>query len=200
MARSWEYSPRRRVAMQVVMWVIFGFTLALASLVAQRQQIGPLQLGPPTRVGNLVVQIPWNWRASISQVNDSWLLRTSPMPNARSQFTGEVRVTQQLLPDASTDAQTYLANNVLGAVVPTTPIAFPGLRRQGIIAEYENTEENAESNSEPIPSGLYAVTIVPVGLGRSLAVGVIVLNPTPFAPDDYKLLRQLVQTVKLAPH
>jgi hypothetical protein len=196
MARSWEYSSRRRIAMQIVLWLIFGLTLVLAGFVSHwKQRSGLLPLGTPIKVGDLTVQFPKGWHVVPERQDDELSVIGIPGQNMAGQHTA-IRIVQQRLHDPSLDAASYLSNNTLNSALQTAPITFAGLGRDGVTAEFDDPDD---SDPDKAPTGLYAVTIVPTNQGKSLAVMVVVEVQVPFTRQDGELLRQIVQKVKLAP-
>jgi hypothetical protein len=199
MARSWEYSPRRRIAMQLAMWVIFGLTLALAGFVSHRRHgTDQLRLGLPIKFGDLSVRVPVGWRFSVRPADDGTLiLRSTALQNGEVRTTARVRILQQRLVGPEIGAEIYLSNNVLSSGVQTSSISFPGLGRDGVVADFAVQSDPDDPTAEGPAPGIYAATIVPIEPGKSLAVLVAVEDIPPFSPDDRELLNQLVGAVKL---
>ena len=62
MANPWQYSRARRIATQIVMWVILGGTVLLAALVSSyRRNALQVALAPPETIKGITIQIPRRW-------------------------------------------------------------------------------------------------------------------------------------------
>jgi hypothetical protein len=62
MPKNSQYGRWRRLAMQAVMWVVFGGTLALAGFVSHRKTASlEVELAEPTTFGRLKVRLPKGW-------------------------------------------------------------------------------------------------------------------------------------------
>ena len=68
MAKNWQYGRLQAVALQVVMWLVFGGSLGLAAFIDHRRSGGlDVRLGEPRTVGRLVVRFPEGWELSADQ-------------------------------------------------------------------------------------------------------------------------------------
>src|SRR3954469_25813959 len=62
MAKNWQYGRLRAIALQVVMWLIFGASLGLAAYIDHRKSVQlDVRLGEPRPLGRLTVRLPQGW-------------------------------------------------------------------------------------------------------------------------------------------
>src|SRR5688572_29586169 len=92
MPKSWQYPRWRRVAMQAVMWVILGATVALAALVSHEVRRSRLvQLADErTLDDNLAVRLPKGWQDGAG-------------PGDTAPWTGRVMITAEEPPAAESE-------------------------------------------------------------------------------------------------
>src|SRR5436305_844977 len=65
MANPWQYSRGRRIATQVVMWVILAAAIGLAALVsAHRRTALQVALGPAQTVKHVTIALPKDWEVT----------------------------------------------------------------------------------------------------------------------------------------
>lgn len=197
MARSWEYSRQRRIAMQLAMWAIFGLTLVLAGVVSHhKRQDLKIPLGPPVRVGELTVRLPEGWRYSVFRSDDVLVVRAKEPGDENHRAARVVQVTQERLTDAAINAEGYLSNNILNSDLHLVPMSFTGLKSDGVSADIADQDE--DSSSQAAPPGAYAATICPVPDGHRLAVVASVEDLAPFTTADHDALRQIADAITLA--
>jgi hypothetical protein len=199
MARSWEYSPLRRVAMQLAMWTILALTLGLASIISrQKQEAFSVVLSKPTPFGDLMVRLPVGWHFVESRSEDGLVLRGREPVNGNQRPVRAIGITQEQQNNPSLDAEGYLSNNVLDATARTQPIKFVGLKCDGVIADIERQDEG-NAPQEAIAPGLYACAVLPLTGNASLAVVVSLQDIPPLTPGDRNALRQIVEAITLVP-
>jgi hypothetical protein len=118
MARSWEYSTQRRVAMQVAMWAILALTLCLASFVSRhRRENFYVALGKPAQIGALIIRLPVGWHFTVTPADDGLDIHGHEPVMGGQRPTRAIDVTQERETDQSVDARSYLTNNVLNSPV-----------------------------------------------------------------------------------
>lgn len=75
MARS-EYTSRRRLMMQIVVWVVFAASIALAAGVVQWKDARTrVQLAPPQTLGGLEIRLPQGWAMKVRSLPGSHIIR-----------------------------------------------------------------------------------------------------------------------------
>src|SRR5438067_359132 len=68
MAKSWQYSPWRRQALQAVMGLILLATVGMAALVTRQKQLAiRVPLGEPVKTGDISIGMPAGWAVSRPQ-------------------------------------------------------------------------------------------------------------------------------------
>lgn len=200
MARSWEYSRQRRIAMQVAMWVILGLTLALAGLVSrQKRQDLKIPLSQPIAVGDLMVRLPRGWHYRLFRADDVLGIRGEEPGDQIQRPVRTIQVRQQRLTESAMSAEEYLSMSVLNADLHhVAPMRFSGLNSDGISAEIEVQNED-DSVPAATPPSMYAATVTPLPDGHRLAVVVLMEDPALFTPADDDALRQIADAIALAP-
>jgi hypothetical protein len=197
MARSWEYSRGRHIAMQITMWLILAVMLGLAALVAQeRQRSVRVALSDPVPVGLLLVRVPAGWRPMQDRDGAKTVLVAAEPGNVRG--GGIVEITQELFQGPPPAPLDYLAANAGQDIHPQTAY-FDGLQQLGFVAAISpEDQEQAPFAPGPQPAFL-ACAVVPLPTGQSLAV------MTSFEPARHSTIagrdvfQQLANAITLAP-
>jgi len=185
--------------MQIAMWTVLALTLGLAGFISrQKRQNFSVILGNPTPVGDLTIRLPVGWHFLESRSEDGLAIRGREPVTGDQRSLRAIDVTQERQSDPLVDAQSYLSNNVLDAGALTLPIRFTGLKSDGVLAEIEKPPE-ADAAGNTAPPGFYACAVVPLPGETKLAVVVSVEDIPPLTPADREMLRQIVETITLAP-
>ena len=197
MARSWEYSRGRHIAMQVTMWLILAVTLGLAALVARARGRGMEGLGDPAPLGPLVVRWPDGWSATPARDGDRIVL-TAVEPHAASGHGGGVfQITEEGLqgpPASPADCADYLASNFPDQDFDSYQVYFVGLHVTGVEAQIPAEGKPGALAASARP-GLYACTIVSLAPGENLAVIASLREPPPITESDKDLFRKLMRAI-----
>jgi hypothetical protein len=149
MARPWDYPRWRRTAMQIALWLIFGGTLGLASLLTHARHQTPLViLGTERIAGTLRLKLPQGWRSlrllpDVAQA-DSRIVAV--VADGMSRATGSRTITVYCeQTDTPTQAEQYLQDSGLltqlfpaGEVIADeTPVKLGGVEAVRVTGEYD---------------------------------------------------------------
>jgi hypothetical protein len=199
MAKWWEYSRGRHVAMQITMWVVLALTLGLAALVAQSKRDNmKVPLGSPTQVGLLLVRMPADWHCTLSH-DDARLLLTAYEPGGVDSRSGRtIQISEDLLRGPAPPAIDYLSSAFPTQDVHVQRIFFDGLNQTGVMTQVPPDDDAAPAPSD-IEPGLYACAVTPVLKNRSLAITVSMGETPPLTPGDYDLFHQVISAIALSP-
>jgi len=75
MALAKQYTPKRRILMQIIMWALLLLTVALAGLASShRRSVFETRLDRPTQLQGFSIQLPHGWEISTRPDDESGLL------------------------------------------------------------------------------------------------------------------------------
>jgi hypothetical protein len=183
MAKSWQYSRWRRVAMQVTLALVLAATVGLAALVTRgRSAELRVELGTPIEVGSLKMRLPAGWSVTMSPVTVTASDQITDVPR-------EVAVMQEPLAGGTVDE--YLWRHSGEPAKKFQRVDFLG--QPGRMVEVEGRRPFTDE----VISGVYAVTILPPrGPGeRALGVFVKVEAQALLGPSNRRLIRQITDAL-----
>ena len=183
MARTFESTAARRVAMQALMWLILGATLAVAAVISHRDGgASRVVLGVPTRVGALTVALPQGWKVS---VREGTLTASEPAPAPLRRM---IEIQQEALDQDPLPSAEELLESRAQTDLRLTELKFAGLHVTG--AYMENFIK--EDDDAPQHSVLIGAAVLPSRIGIFM-----VLKGTPDR-SDLGLFQKIADTIKLA--
>ena len=199
MAKSWQYGRWRGVALQVVMWLIFGASLGLAAYIDHRRS-GTLDVAllEPRTFGRISVRLPKGWDIEGEAGPPQALAATHDGRRRNERRT--VRITQEQQTPRRWGPEYYL--DVLinpQGVFPTEAEPFPFLGQDDAVlvplrfSLRGRVPDGVDLPGVPKP-GLYACAVLPDGL----TVTVQVVGEGAYGPSSRKLLRTVADNVRLA--
>lgn len=200
MARSWEYSRNRWLAMQVLMWLIFAGTLGLAAVISHHRQQGrEVVLSGVVQQQRLLFRLPAGWSYNLNRDGDK-AVATAIEPGHQRKFRRVVQISQEVRQGAAPSPEDYLAEQLPNIQFKPQPCTFAGLHAQGIWVQIPPPDEEEDQFVESdVAPGLYACAVLSLSNGSSLAVQVNLEDLPPFDPDDEDLFQQLIDSISLAP-
>jgi len=139
MAKWWEYSAGRRNALIVVMWSLFGVSLAVAAALTSYQH-GKLEsvYAPPVPCGPFTVRVPLGWKVNPKPTGGAKLEAIEPVKLKRQNRPRRLLFIQKTVA-AGTSSEDYAAQEPLLAgssifqdddvshLEPITIAGYPGL-------------------------------------------------------------------------
>ena len=222
MPKNSQYGRWRRLAMQAVMWAVFGGTLALAGFVSHRKTASlEVELAEPTTFGRLKVRLPKGWdrdRKAEAQ------FRSEAKPTSQSQGEPESRplplivkerdeegrlrrelwITQERQPEVKRGPAYYLETvfltNVPSRAFDMKVERFDFLGSRGILIPWQGLprgllmELDEELAQRFPPAGLYACTVLRDGL----TVTVQVRGEGAVGPTNRRLIRLVADNFRLS--
>ena len=199
MAKTWQYGRWRDVALQVVMWLIFGSSLGLAAYIDHRRS-GALDvaLAEPRTFGRLSVRLPKGWSVETTPSRPQELVATHG--GRRRNERRVLRITQEQQGAQQQGPEAYLESNIPipeGYPVEFEPFPFLG-QDDAVLMPLRFSlrrpiPEGIELIGVPRP-GLYASAVLPDGL----AVTVQVVGEGQYGPSSRRLLRRVADSIRLA--
>ena len=199
MAKTWQYGRWRGVALQVVMWLIFGSSLGLAAYIDHRRS-GTLDadLLEPRTFGRLSVRLPKDWSIEGEAGPPQALVATHEGRRRSERRT--LRITQEQQTPRRWGSEYYLDMLINPQdVFPTETEPFPFLGQDDAVlvpmrfSLRGRVPEGVDLVGVPKP-GLYACAVLPDGL----TVTVQVVGEGQYGPSSRRLLRTVADSIKLA--
>jgi hypothetical protein len=201
MPKNSQYGRWRRAAMQAVMWVVFGGTLALASYVSHRRTAAlDVALDEPTIVGDVKVRFPKGWeregRAAAAKAQPLAVVLREEDEEGRPRR--ELWLTQERQTGKKRGPGFYLESQI--NVQDAQPERFDFLGTRGVLfrwqgAAHGDPEEGEADEPDQSPGpGLYACAVLPDGLTVTLQVR----GAGAYGPTNRRLLRQVADTMRRA--
>ncbi|HSZ55221.1 MAG TPA: hypothetical protein VK797_06140 [Tepidisphaeraceae bacterium] len=175
MGRPWEYPNWRRVAMQLVMWLILCATLGLAEIVTRTRGIEGAQ---QVRVGPVIVRLPYGWKLDSADAVHG--LRAHDPDGERQLFVIVVPLKRTEIAATGSDYQ------------GPSSIEFKGLHRTGFMEL-----EHRTTGDQDIETRLAATAVVP-SVRVKLRVGFNLAGEEPTGPE-VSLLERIASGITLAP-
>jgi hypothetical protein len=199
MAKNLQYGRLRAVALQVVMWLIFGASLGLAAYIDHRRS-GSLdvELAEPRAVGRLVVRLPNGWELKEEGGPPQALVAEELDRQGRLRRT--LKITQEQQTGRVRGPEYYLESvvNPLGIeeIAPEVePFRFLGQDDAVLMAMKIGNTRALRRQMPAIPeAGVYACAVLPDGL----TVTVQVMGDGAFGPSSRQLLRLVADSIKPA--
>jgi hypothetical protein len=203
MPKNAQYGRWRRAAMQAVMWVIFGGTLALASYVSHRRTASlDVALDEPTVVGDLRVRLPKGWDREKPDKSQTQALQPQALVLRERDEEGRPRrelwITQERQTERQRGPAFYLETQL--NVSDARPESFEFLGTRGVLFSWrgiphgEDMEQDPEQIDRYPDPGLYACAVLRDGL----TVTVQVRGGGAYGPTNRRLIRQVADTMKRA--
>ena len=200
MPKNAQYGRWRRVAMQVVLWVIFGGTLALAGYVSHRRA-GSLNsdLAAPVTVGRLKVRLPSGWERIKPPDSDTRQALVVQEHDEEGRQRRELWITQERQAQVKKGPTYYLETEFKLRSARPEPFEFLGSRGtlitfRGIPQEFFGMELDDEIMQKFPDPGLYACTVLKDGL----TVTVQVRGMGAYGPSNLRLIRRVADAMTLA--
>jgi hypothetical protein len=183
MAKAWQYSRGRRLALQGVMCLVLGASVGVAAYVQHLRRPPQVELGPVEEHGRLRYALPVGWKGvrELTIPVTVTVVAREPRKRGRSIRVAIMPTTRRL------DADSLLSLALQSQLPPDQlePISFLG--EEGVLLE-ANTDD-------PSLSGLYAAVVTDDGTGVILSIR----GEGAFGPSSRKLLKQVASTMTLAP-
>lgn len=192
MPRNWQYPRWRRAALQVALLVVLAAMTGAAAYVSHRRSVAlRAELGPPVRVGRLLVPVPEGWLVNV-EANRIEMADPAPLPGQGSsdQPRRILTVIQAHQPDRALGPGQSLQRYLGLGNLSMEP--FPFLGRRGVLAEAPRYRGELDPRL-PAP-GLYALSVQPDGLAVVLALH----GDGAFGPTARRFLRQFADALALA--
>jgi hypothetical protein len=213
MPKNSQYGRWRRTALQVVLWLIFGGTLALAGFVSHRRT-SPLgvTLAEPITFGGLKVRLPQGWERE-DPADPKPETQPGAQPKARpdagrqtlvvkerdeeGRQRRELWITQERQTGSKKGPTYYLETAYNLPDSRAEPFSFLGSSGKVITwrgvphSLFVDLEELADKFPDP---GLYACAVLPDGL----TVSVQVRGPGAYGPSNQRLIRLVADNLKLS--
>jgi len=198
MPKNVQYGRLRRIALQVVLWVIFGSTLALAGYISHRRT-APLraELGEPVAFGSLVLRPPKDWKLKKRTKSQPMALIARERDEDGRQRR-ELRVTQERQVQVKKGPAFYLETTL--KLPDARPEPFEMLGARGALIEWRGFPHNLPVELEdmledkfPDP-GLYACAVLRDGTTVTLQLR----GQGAYGPTSFRLLRKVADSMKLS--
>ena len=200
MAKTWQYGRWRGVALQIVMWLIFGSSLGLAAYIDHRRSgsLGSVDLLEPRTFGRLSVRLPKGWAIEGEAGPPQALVAKHFDRQGRERRT--LRITQEQQGPQRKGPEYYLESIISPRFdIPVEPEPFPFLGQDDAVqmplrfSLRGRVPEGVDLVGVPEP-GLYACAVMPDGL----TVTVQVVGEGQYGPSSRRLLRTVADNIKLA--
>ena len=199
MAKTWQYGRWRGVALQVVMWLIFGSSLGLAAYIDHRRSgtLSSVDLLEPRTFGRLSVRLPKDWSIEGEAGPPQALVAKDFDRQGRERPT--LRITQEQQGTQRRGPEFYLQSIVKipqVIAVGSEPFQFLGQDDAILMPLRFSLRGRVPEGIElglPDP-GLYACAVLPDGL----TVTVQVVGEGQYGPSSRRLLRTVADSIKLA--
>jgi hypothetical protein len=197
MAKNWQYGRLRAIALQVVMWLIFGASLGLAAYIDHRKS-GQLdvRLGEPRTLGRLTVRLPHGWEVEEDAGPPQALVAKDFDRQGRHRRT--LRITQEQQTGRTRGAEYYLENTInlpdVEQIPNTEPFAFPG-ENDGALVTFiiDNPRALRRLHPEIPDAGMYACAVMPDGLTLTVQL----TGEGTYGPSSRQLIRLVADNIKV---
>jgi len=188
MARPWEYTKARKIAMQVVLCAILGVAIFFAWMINRRHvaEIIPTQFEPQT-FENLVVQAPKNWE--VVQIGDQAMgfVETHGLLGVNRTIT----LRQESIRRSSNLSAKQVATTKLGDLLGDEPFqSVDFLGQHGVMVE---VPAHVEYNGYR-PAFLFACVVLP----SRQVVSVEMSGMYSTAPGDRQLFKRILGSLQMA--
>lgn len=197
MAKNWQYGRLRAVALQVVMWLLFGASLGLAAYIDHRKSAQlDVTLGEPRNVGRLVVRLPKGWEVEESGGTPHTLIAKDFDRQGRERRL--LKITQEVQTGRKRGAQYYLESvanlpDEEGIAPPIETFVFLG-QDDGVLMPFRINTRSLRRYDPNLPdAGLYACAVLPDGL----TVTVQITGDGAYGPSNRGLLRRVADSLKV---
>jgi hypothetical protein len=211
MPKNSQYGRWRRLAMQAVMWAVFGGTLALAGFVSHRKTASlEVELAEPTTFGGLKVRLPKGWdrdrkaEAKFHATAKAAMALVVQEHDEEGRPRRELWITQERQAEVKRGPAYYLETvffqNIPSRAFDTKSELFNFLGSRGILIPWQGVPrgllmEMDEDLAERFPpAGLYAGTVVRDGL----TVTVQVRGDGAIGPTNRSLIRLVADNLRLS--
>ena len=186
--------------MQVVLWVVFGGTLALAGYVSHRRA-GSLNSGlaEPVTVGRLKVRLPSGWERIDAPESGARQVLVVKEHDEEGRERRELWITQERQPQVKKGPTYYLETEFKLRNARPEPFDFLGSRGtliafRGIPHEFLGIDLGEEFMQRFPDPGLYACTVLKDGL----TVTVQVRGQGAYGPSNQRLIRRVADAMTVA--
>ena len=207
MAKNWQYGRLRAVALQVVMWLIFGASLGLAAFIDHRRSGGlDVQLGPPMTDGRLVVRLPVGWDLLMKQKGEAAVPSRRTLTlidfDRQGRERRKLRIIQEQQQGGRVRGPEYYLESMVtipsdeDAGMPLEPFPFLSQSDGVLVPVKVNTKmlRRMLPGADLPEAGIYACVVMPDGLTVTLQV----TGDGAYGPSNRALLRQVADSIRLA--
>src|SRR5881227_1032133 len=195
MPNPWQYSRGRRIATQVVMWLILAATIGLAALVsAHRRTALQVALASPQTVKHVTIALPKDWEVTPNR-ND--LAPTFLTARPSDDDSVRIVVTLDPLPQHRTPLQMALPGSGKRGrdKITQAPLTIAG--NPGVLISYAQKQSMrgfpGQDDLEMDVKSVVAATVLPSGKGLSIELNDIG-EPE---PADLDLVRRIVASISV---
>ena len=183
MPRPYDYSPARRYAMQITMWLVLAATLGLAYVVStHRARAERLDLDESESIGDVRVRLPRDWR--IGEGSDDSVVAVDPN-RPRQIVMLEVALPEGKKPEWALPRHGGVPSRSI------RELPFPGLHRTGVMASGRGTTITEDGHLEVQQVIAAAVELAP---GKALVLRIEQSGPRPDKSNE-ELLKRIAATV-----
>ena len=197
MSKNSQYGRWRRAAMQAVLWLVFGGTLALAAYFGHRRTASQDALGEPMTFGALSLRLPAGWERQ-QRPGANPLALAARERDEEGRDRRQLWVTQEAQADRQRGPALYLETTLSLPDTESKPEPFDFLGGRGVLFVWRGVPRELRvppNLVERLPDpGLYACTVLRDGL----TVTVQVRGEGAFGPSSRRLLRRVADSMKLA--
>jgi hypothetical protein len=197
MAKPYEYTPARRVAMQMTLWGILAVSVGVAALVDTTLGAKSLNLGSQMDKGPLHFQLPRGWVSALGSDDD---VRVVAMAQEPGEIGREIRVYSQRLrrvyPPAYYLDDVGLTSDIFGRH-PTSAINTTMGGAPAVLVRGERLVRLSDSDEHMIEGELAICAVYPNQSGGALAVTIWLAKPGYVTSSDQLLLKQIAASVKV---
>lgn len=184
MPNPWDPTRFRRIALQVVMWLILCAAVGLAAAVSHhRREMLKVPLSPPVRAGELTFRLPEGWQMRQRAARDASLQAVEPGGTQRTLTVTSEPLRRMVSP------QEYLARNHEPLAGGGGPVEIAG--QPGVLL--------GRSHFYRLQTGELAASkqvVVCAVLPSRRAVVLELEGPGAVEPGDLELVRQIAATVE----
>jgi hypothetical protein len=197
MAKNWQYGRLRAVALQAVMWLVFGASLGLAAYIDHRKS-GELavQWGEPRQLGRLTVRLPTGWEVEQDPGPPQALVAKDFDRQGRHRRT--LKITQEQQTGRPRGAEYYLENTVnlpdIDQIPNVEPFAFPGEGDGALVTLIiENAKALRRLHPQIPDAGMYACVVMPDGLTLTVQL----TGEGTYGPSSRRLIRLVADRIQV---